>query len=162
MWRSLQYEKQLRGAFWLLHRPPFLTIYSANLNDSRTYYLPIHQIHRKHAQMLVKELDVPIVNPLGNLLADLVRAPPLNHVETGPAILRLSARGSADEEVVLHPALEAILLDVVGQGGRDLLRIADASEAAPSNVGAVGEMVQQVLCLGQLLQVARPPHTALE
>jgi len=70
--------------------------------------------------MLVEELDVAIVNSLCNFLADLMRRPALDHVETGPSVLCLSARGSANKEVVLELTLEIVLLDMVGQGSWNL------------------------------------------
>lgn len=52
--------------------------------------------------MLVEELDVPDVDALRNLLAHLVRTPPLNHVELRPAVFRLCARRGAHEERVFE------------------------------------------------------------
>jgi hypothetical protein len=69
--------------------------------------------------MLIEELDVAIVDALGNLLADLVRASALNHVQSRPAVLRLCAGRSANEECVFQLALEAILLDVICQSCGD-------------------------------------------
>jgi hypothetical protein len=51
--------------------------------------------------MLVKELDVAVVDTLGDFLTDLMRRPALDHIEACPSVLSLSARGSTDEEVVL-------------------------------------------------------------
>ena len=70
--------------------------------------------------MLIEELDLAIVDALGDLLADLMRAATLDHVETSPAVLRLRAGRSTHEEGVLQLALQVVLLDVVSQGGRDL------------------------------------------
>jgi hypothetical protein len=78
---------------------------------------PVHEIDGKHAQVLVEELDIAIVDAPGNVLADLMGASALDHVEAGPAVLGLGARGGADEEVVFELALESIPLDVVGEGG---------------------------------------------
>jgi hypothetical protein len=64
--------------------------------------------------MFIEELDIAIIDPPGNLLADLMGTPPLNHIEPRPSILRLRARRGPNEQVVLELALEAILLDVVG------------------------------------------------
>lgn len=69
--------------------------------------------------MLVEEVDAPLVDALGDGLADLVRAPPLNHVEAGPPVLRLGAGRRADEERVAELALEVVLLDMVGEEGGD-------------------------------------------
>lgn len=41
--------------------------------------------------MLVEELDVAIVDALCNLLTDLMRRSTLNHIQTRPSILSLSA-----------------------------------------------------------------------
>ena len=67
--------------------------------------------------MLVEELDIAIVDALGNILADLMRTPPLDHVEAGPAVLGLGPRRGAYEEIVLELALQSILLHVVGESG---------------------------------------------
>jgi hypothetical protein len=66
--------------------------------------------------MFVEELDVAVVDTLGNLLANLMRRPALDHVEASPSVLSLRARRSADEEVVLQLALEVVLFDMVGHG----------------------------------------------
>lgn len=63
--------------------------------------------------MLIKELDIPIINPLCNLLAHLMWRASLNHIQPRPSILRLRARRRANEEVILELALEVILLDMV-------------------------------------------------
>ena len=76
-------------------------------------YLPIHQVHRKHTQMFIKEFDISVIDTLRNLLSDLMRTPSLNHIQPRPSVLRLSTRRSADEQIVLHLALEVILLHVV-------------------------------------------------
>jgi hypothetical protein len=77
-------------------------------------HLPIHQVNWKHTQMLVEELDVTVVDPLCNLLANLMRRPALNHIQARPSVLRLSTRRGANEEVVLELALEIVLLNMVG------------------------------------------------
>jgi len=77
----------------------------------------IHEINREHAQVLVEELDVAIVDPLCNLLADLVRTTAFDHVQLRPSVLCLCSRRGSDEEVVFELALKAILLDMIGQGG---------------------------------------------
>lgn len=77
-------------------------------------YSPIHEIHRKHTQMLIEELDIPIVDSPGNLFPYLMRRPALNHIQTRPSILSLRARRRADKEVVLEFALEVVLLNMVG------------------------------------------------
>lgn len=55
--------------------------------------------------MLVEELYVAIIDTLGNLLSDLMRRATLNHIESRPAVLRLSSRRSTDEEIILQLAL---------------------------------------------------------
>lgn len=42
--------------------------------------------------MLIEELDIAVVDTLGNLLSDLMRTSPLDHVEPRPSVLRLSTR----------------------------------------------------------------------
>jgi len=70
--------------------------------------------------MLVEELDVAVVDAFCNLLADLMRRPTLNHVQTSPSVLSLSARRGTDKEIILHLSLKVVLFHMVGQGGRDL------------------------------------------
>ena len=70
--------------------------------------------------MLVEEIDAPLVNTLSDRLADLVRAPSLNHVERGPPVLSLGAGRGTDEQTISQLPLQAILLDVVGQEGGHL------------------------------------------
>lgn len=64
--------------------------------------------------MLVEELDPALVDPLGNSLANLVRTPPLNHIQACPPILRLGSGRSSNEQRVFQLALEAVFLDMVG------------------------------------------------
>ena len=52
----------------------------------------VHEIHWKHAQMLVEELDVASIDSPCDLLANLMRAPSFNHVQTRPAIFGLCPR----------------------------------------------------------------------
>ena len=80
----------------------------------------VDEVDGEHGQMLVEEVDAALVDALGDGLADLVRAPPLNHVETGPPVLRLGAGRRADEEAVAQLALQVVLLDVVGEERGDL------------------------------------------
>lgn len=77
----------------------------------------IDQIAGEHGEMFVEKVDGAIVNALGDGLADLVRTPALDHVQAGPAVLRLGARRGSDEERVAQLALQVVLLDVVGQEG---------------------------------------------
>lgn len=51
--------------------------------------------------MLIKELDLTIIDPLGNLLANLMRTPTLNHVQSRPAVLCLGTRRGTNEQGVL-------------------------------------------------------------
>lgn len=82
--------------------------------------------------MLVKELDVAVVDSLCDIFADLVGASPLDHVVARPSVLGLGARRGTNEEVVLELALKAILLDMVGQCSGSLLRVADTGETTPA------------------------------
>lgn len=201
-------------------------------------HLPVHQVNGKHAQMLIEELDVAVVDSLRDLLADLMRRPPLDHVELRPSVLRLGARRGTNEQVVLQLSLEVVLLDVIRQRGRhlparpglascrcihgltlseerrffgevqpegersfrpgtpsqnilrrwefcekgggiellkspesfragnweagDVLRVANAGETGPADICAIGEVVNQILRLADLLEVAGPANTALE
>lgn len=70
--------------------------------------------------MLVEEFDPSLIDALGNLLADLVRGTPFNHIQPRPSILRLGARRSADEQRVLELPLQVVLLHMVGKGRRNL------------------------------------------
>lgn len=63
--------------------------------------------------MLVEELDVAIVNTLGNFFAYLMRRPSFNHVETSPSVLRLGTRTRAHKKVILQLALKAVTLNMV-------------------------------------------------
>jgi hypothetical protein len=51
----------------------------------------VHQIHREHAKMLVEEVDVSVVDALGDLLSDLVGRSALDHVEARPSVLSFGA-----------------------------------------------------------------------
>lgn len=137
--------------------------------------------------MFVEELDAALIDAFGNVLADLVRRPALDHVESSPTVLRLSAGRRADEESVLELALQPVLLNVVGQEGRNLpargvksyeisiirasskprseeavLGIANAREAGPADVGAIGEVVKKVLGLAELFQQRGPVNARLK
>lgn len=67
--------------------------------------------------MLIEKVDATLVDSLGDGLADLVGASPLDHVQLRPAVLGLDTGRGTDEEVVLELALEVVLLDVIGQEG---------------------------------------------
>ena len=64
--------------------------------------------------MLIEELDVAIVDPLGNLLAHLMRRPALDHIQPRPPILRFGARRGTNKQIILELSLKVILLDMVG------------------------------------------------
>ena len=64
--------------------------------------------------MLIKELDIPLINALCYLFPHLMGRPPLDHIEARPSVLGFGARGGTYEEVVLEFALQAVLFDVVG------------------------------------------------
>lgn len=68
--------------------------------------------------MLIKELDLTNIDTLGNLLADLMRTPPFNHVQPRPPVLCLRARGGTNEQGVLQLSLEVVLLDMISESGR--------------------------------------------
>lgn len=70
--------------------------------------------------MLVEKVDSSRVDSLGDVLADLVRASSVDHVESSPSVLRLGTGRGADEQGVLHLALEVVLLDVVGHSSGNL------------------------------------------
>jgi len=70
--------------------------------------------------MLIKELDSAIIYSFGNIFSNLMRAPPLNHIQSCPPVLGFRATRRADEQRVSQLALEVILLDMVRQHGRDL------------------------------------------
>jgi len=80
----------------------------------------VDKVNGEHGQVLVEELDAALIDALGDVLADLMRAAALNHVKTGPAVLGLSAGGGADEKAVLELTLKVVLLDMVGQESRRL------------------------------------------
>jgi hypothetical protein len=55
--------------------------------------------------MLIKELNLSIIDALGDFLSDLVRATAFNHVQASPAILRLCTGRGTHEEGVFELAL---------------------------------------------------------
>jgi hypothetical protein len=63
--------------------------------------------------MLIEELDISIVNALCDFLSDLMRTPPLDHIQSRPSVLCLSAGRRSNEQVVLQLSLEVVLLDVI-------------------------------------------------
>lgn len=87
----------------------------------------VDEVSGEHGQVLVEEVDTARVDALGNVLADLVRASAVDHVELGPSVLSLGAGGGADEQRVLELALEVVGLDIVGHGGGNLPAIAEIS-----------------------------------
>lgn len=92
----------------------------------------VDEVGRTHGKVLVEELDVAVVDALCDVLANLVRASPLDHVVARPSVLGLGAGRCADEEVVLQLALQAVLLDMVGQCSGSLLGVADTGETTPA------------------------------
>lgn len=136
--------------------------------------------------MLIEELDIPVVDPLRDLLADLVRTPPLDHVQPRPTVLDLRAGAGPHEEGVLELPFKRVLLDMVCQSGGDFPReslvvcvclptcsgrkrtvvyalgISNTSEAGPADIGSVGEVVDEILCFGQFLEHRRALDPALQ
>ena len=125
-------------------------------------WLYVEEILREHGEMLVKELDAALVDSLGDGLSDLMGRPALNHVQLGPTVLSLSAGGGADEKVVLHLALEVVLLDMVGHRDGHQLGVADTGESRPANAGAIGEVVEEVLGLAELVKEGGAADSCLE
>ena len=70
--------------------------------------------------MFVEELDISVIDALGDLFPNLMRGSPFNHVQPGPSVLGLCPRRSSHKEVVLELSLKVVLLDMVGQCSRDL------------------------------------------
>ena len=70
--------------------------------------------------MLIEELDLTVVDSLGDFLSNLVRAATLNHVQASPAVLSVGAGGGTDEQVVLQLSLEVVVLDMVCESDGDL------------------------------------------
>lgn len=70
--------------------------------------------------MFVEEVDATLVDALGDGLANLVRAPALDHIQSRPTVLCLGSGGSSDEETVPELSLEVVLLDVICQEGGNL------------------------------------------
>lgn len=91
----------------------------------------IYKVDGEHGQMLVEEVDAALVDALGDILADLVRRPSLDHVEGSPAVLGLGTGRGADEEAVLELSLEVVLLDMVGEENGNL----------PAQEGQYGRLV---------------------
>ena len=65
----------------------------------------IHKVDREHAEMLIKEFDVAIVDASGNLLADLMGTSTFNHVQSCPSVLGFCSGRGTHEKVVLELAL---------------------------------------------------------
>lgn len=130
--------------------------------------------------MLIEELDIAVVDSLCDFLSDLVRAAALNHVQAGPAALGLCAGGGTDKQVVLQLSLEAVLLDVVCESSGNhpgfevnvlrstsndlcyILGVPNTGETGPADVRAIGEVVNEILSFGELLEVGWAPHTAFQ
>lgn len=70
--------------------------------------------------MFVEEIDAPLVDSFGNGLANLMRTPPVNHIQRCPSVLGLGSGGGAHEQRVLQLALKIILLDMVRHVRRHL------------------------------------------
>jgi hypothetical protein len=84
------------------------------------FFTYVDKIGREHGQVLVEEVDAARVDTLGDILADLVRASSVDHVERSPSVLGLGTSRGTDKERVLHLALEVVLLDIVGHSSRNL------------------------------------------
>ena len=56
--------------------------------------------------MLVEELDISIINPLRNLLPDLVGTSSLDHIKPCPSILNFRPGARAYEKGVFHLSLK--------------------------------------------------------
>jgi len=78
----------------------------------------VHQVLRKHAQMLIEEVDIAVVDSFCDFLSNLMRSSPLNHVEFCPSVLRFCSGRSTDEKVVLELSLQVVLLYVVCKSSR--------------------------------------------
>lgn len=65
--------------------------------------------------MLVEELNPALVDTPRNLLADLVRRPPFDHVQPRPPILGLRTGRCADEERILELSLQVVSLHMIGE-----------------------------------------------
>lgn len=80
--------------------------------------------------MLIKELDIAVVDPLCDFLADLMGRASLDHVQSRPSVLGLRAGRRADEQRVFLLAFEVVLLDVVRKGSGDFPRWQSARAVA--------------------------------
>jgi hypothetical protein len=69
--------------------------------------------------MLIEKLDVAVIDSSGDVLADLVGGPPLDHIETRPSVFGFGARRSADEEVEFEFTLQIVFFNMVCEGGGD-------------------------------------------
>jgi hypothetical protein len=67
--------------------------------------------------MLIKEIDLAVVDTLGNFLSNLMRASTTDHVQLRPSVFSLGSRGGSDEETVFQLSLEIVFLDMVGKHG---------------------------------------------
>lgn len=82
--------------------------------------------------MLVEELDVPIVDALRNVLANLMWTSSRYHVVPSPSVFRLCSARCSHEQVVLELALQIMLLDMFRERCRHFFRIPHACELTPS------------------------------
>ena len=55
--------------------------------------------------MLIKKLDIPIIDTFRDSFPHLMRTPPLNHVQRRPAVLRLRSGARTHEEGVFQLTL---------------------------------------------------------
>lgn len=83
------------------------------------FFTYVDEIGGEHGQVLVEKVDTARVNTLGDVLADLMRASSVDHVERSPSVLGLGTSRCTDKERVLHLALEVVLLDIVGHSRRN-------------------------------------------
>ena len=120
--RSLD-DSHIDFVVWFVHSVEALVWLASRTIPPKTISIPrtthINQIRRKQTQVLIKKVDLPSVQPLGNILSNLMRTPPLNHVQLSPSTLRLSTRRGTHEQSISHLSFEFVLLDVVCQSGRD-------------------------------------------
>lgn len=116
----------------------------------------IGHILRHHGQMLVEEEDVTTVNGTTNGLANLVRRTAVNHAKLSPPRLdgqvRRSASDQVETEIRLTVRAKLVLLDQVGQRGRDGLGATDTGKARPAKVHVILEVRQDILDSTDLIE----------
>ena len=120
-------------------------------NDAEIQFAPeilgvksVTKVLGEHRKVLVVHANATGVDTLLDILTALVGPAPRYHVKGSPAIFRLGADGSTDEQVEAHFTLKIVLFHVVSQCFGDDLGVSDRGEPGPTKVHAVFEVGQNI------------------